>query len=327
VTYEILSAVQRTPEWIEARQEGIGASEAAAALGLSRWESPYSLWCRKLGLVPPPEVSLAMEIGSATEALNAARYEAATGFRVRRANRLLRSREHPFLLASLDRWIVGEDAVLEMKWTEHGTGYGEPGTDQVPDEVAAQVVHQMAVTGRSRADVSVLFGSRRHAVYTVWRDTAAEAAVVARLARFWRHVEDRTQPELDGSDATLDALAGRYPQDDGAELEADDRSAAALAAYLDAADREADAKAAMAEARAVLEAFTGDAALLRAPGVGSLSWKTSKAAAQVAWRAVAEGMADLDRARFGGLVASATSLKKAGRPFLASREEESHGNR
>jgi predicted phage-related endonuclease len=41
---EALPVIQRTPAWVAARREGIGASEAAAAVGLSRWQSPVSLW-------------------------------------------------------------------------------------------------------------------------------------------------------------------------------------------------------------------------------------------------------------------------------------------
>lgn len=100
---EALPVVQRTPEWLEARGHGVGASEAAAALGLSRWESKYSLWARKCGLVPPPEPSVAMRVGTALEPMIASLYADQVGMPVRRVNRLLRSKAHPFLLASLDR--------------------------------------------------------------------------------------------------------------------------------------------------------------------------------------------------------------------------------
>jgi putative phage-type endonuclease len=33
--------------WLEARQRGIGASDAAAVLGLSGYSSPYSVWYSK----------------------------------------------------------------------------------------------------------------------------------------------------------------------------------------------------------------------------------------------------------------------------------------
>src|SRR5690606_31410808 len=39
------------PEWHELRREGVTASEIPVILGLSTWESPWSLWHRKRGLL------------------------------------------------------------------------------------------------------------------------------------------------------------------------------------------------------------------------------------------------------------------------------------
>lgn len=283
---EALPVVQRTPEWLEARQHGIGASEAAAALGLSRWDSPVALWARKLGLVPQPEPSIAMEIGAITEPLNAARYEAATGIPARRVNRLLRSRRFPFLLASLDRRRA-DGRLVELKWTERADGYGEPGTDEVPDEVLCQVVQQMAVTGADAADVSVLFGGRRHAIYTVTRDLRAEATVIDRLADFWQHVEHRIEPALDGSDATLETLRAIYPHDDGSTLEAGPDLVADLAAYRDAKAEAAELEKWTKELYARITAAIGSATTVIAPGVGTATFKAPKDSTVVDWPAIA----------------------------------------
>jgi putative phage-type endonuclease len=329
---EYLPAIQRTPEWLEARQHGIGASECAAAIGLSRWESPYSLWARKCGLVPPPESNLAMEIGTITEPLNAARYAEATGAAVRRVNRLMRSREYPFMLASLDRRRA-DGRLVELKWTERGDGYGEPGTDQVPDEVLCQTIHQMAVSGSPAVDVSVIFGAKRHAIYTVERDAAAEARVIEREAILWQHVEDRTEPALDGSDATLRALGLLYPVDepDAPLVEASSDATDALAALLDIRDAVAVHATAMRSLeesgkplRALLELAIGSAPGLVAPGLGRISWKAS--APSLDWQATATAL----HAELREVLGTATPLaeiasahrKKPARPFLPSREKE-----
>ena len=49
-------------EWLKAREGGIGASEVAAVVGLSKWDSPYSLFLRKTGQVPPIEENDAMRL-------------------------------------------------------------------------------------------------------------------------------------------------------------------------------------------------------------------------------------------------------------------------
>lgn len=347
-TAEYLSVIQRTPEWVEARQNGIGASEAGAACGMSRWESPYSLWARKCGLVPPPDTTLAMEIGTLTEPLNAARYADAVGMPVRRVNRLMRSsrvlsaRGTRFVLASLDR-RRRDGRLVEIKWSDRAEGYGEPGTDEVPEPVACQVTQQMFVAGAVAADVSLLTGTREGVrIYTVRWDPDLWESILDRESTLWRHVEDRTEPELDGSDATLDALAAAYPREESPDLEpADGDAAAALAAYLDVSDAIAAHEGNRKALRAALEAAIGTSAGIAAPGVGRVTWKATKDRASVAWDKVAGAyrgrlVADLEVARSRGLNGLAdtietvlagaeplyTTTKPGPRQFLARREEE-----
>src|SRR5690606_13226120 len=44
-------AVHGNPRWYELRRTGVTASEIPVILGLSRWDSPWSLWHRKRGLI------------------------------------------------------------------------------------------------------------------------------------------------------------------------------------------------------------------------------------------------------------------------------------
>lgn len=36
-------------QWLSERKKGIGGSDSAAVLGLSKWKSPYQVWCDKKG--------------------------------------------------------------------------------------------------------------------------------------------------------------------------------------------------------------------------------------------------------------------------------------
>src|SRR4051794_4013451 len=99
----IIPVRQRTPEWLEARENGIGASQAAAAIDVSPWQSRIGLWAEKLGLVPPPTPTVPMMVGTELEPLIARLYTEATGVKVRRANMLRQHPEHAFMLASIDR--------------------------------------------------------------------------------------------------------------------------------------------------------------------------------------------------------------------------------
>lgn len=336
----VIPVRQRTEAWREARYEGIGASEAAAAIGVSPWQSPVGLWAEKLRIVPPQRETLPMRIGSELEPLIARLYQEATGSKVRRVSMLRRHPVHAFMLASIDR-RAGKRPV-ELKYSLRGTGYGEPGTDEVPDEVLVQVLHQLAVMDEPEADVAAIIGGRPEVqIYTIRRDAEAEAAIVDREAVFWDHVQSRTEPPLDGSEATLRALAAIYPRDEGETIEADDRARAALVSYRLAEAMEDSGLAGKAEARAVLEDLMGTAAKLVAPGIGEVRWKTTKDVTKTDWKALAgayreaierelamveagdmsetalPSLEDLD-----ALAATHTETKPGARPFVPKFEEE-----
>jgi hypothetical protein len=61
-----------SPEWLRA----ITPSKVAAILGVSRWESPYSLWHRMKGTVPPEGPKDIFQIGHDYEPAAATRWEA-----------------------------------------------------------------------------------------------------------------------------------------------------------------------------------------------------------------------------------------------------------
>lgn len=318
---DVLPVVQRTPEWIEARQHGVGASEAAAALGLSRWDSPYSLWARKCGLVPPKDATLPMRLGTYLEPFIATLYEAETGIPLRRVNRLLRSKAHPYLLASLDRRRP-DGAVVEIKWTERGDGYGEPGTDEIPDDVLCQVVQQMAVADAPAAYVAVLRGGRFGTYGPILRDPEAESVLVGGVGAFWAHVESRTAPPLTGAAADLDALNARHPADDGSALEVDARhpAALALAELKDVRQAMDRAKARESALRAVIEEAMAEASVLAAPGIGRVTWKAPKPTTATEWERVAREFAALAPDAYAAAVEIHTSPKTSTRRFVPSWE-------
>lgn len=283
-----IPVAQRTAEWLDARERGIGASQAAAALGMSEWQSRIGLWAEKLKLVPPQPESLPMRIGSALEPLIAQLYTEQTGVKVRRVNHLRQHPVHDFMLASIDRRAGRR--LVELKYSHRGAGYGEPGTDEVPNEVLVQVLHQMAVMDVDEADVAVVVGGARDVrIYPVRRDPGTEAAIVEREAEFWDHVLSRTEPPIVGDDADLEALAAMYPQDDGEQLQeaSDSPVGRALAALGLATANEKAAAARKGELRAQIEAHMATATGLVVPGVGKVTWRTPTASTVVHWDRVA----------------------------------------
>ncbi|MDV2119473.1 YqaJ viral recombinase family protein [Burkholderia pseudomallei] len=204
-------------DWLTVRRTGIGGSDAAAAVGLNPYMSPLELWLDKTGRAEglpgpnPDDTTSPTYWGTLLEPIVAASYTKQTGNKVRRVNAVLRHPTIPFMLANLDREIVGaRDAqILECKTAgEFGARLWRNG---VPEYVELQVQHQLAVTGKTAAHVAVLLCGQALEVFRIERDDRLIARLVELEERFWRFVETDTPPPADGSESADRALRHLYP--------------------------------------------------------------------------------------------------------------------
>lgn len=198
-------------EWLELRSHYIGGSDAAAVVGLNRFSSPYALWAEKTGRLPGFEGNLATEVGTYLEEFVAKKFEAETGKRVRRVNQSFLNSEYPWAIANIDRDIVGEDAGLEIKTTSELNLKRFAG-GEYPENYYAQCVHYMAVTGKQRWYLAVLIGNREFRWFVIERDEAEIAALMDAEREFWEHVKNNTPPEIDGAQATTEAIKTIYAE-------------------------------------------------------------------------------------------------------------------
>lgn len=202
--------------WHTQRASGIGGSEVAAILGISPWESPYSLWHRKkYGWTS--EGNPATEWGHLMEGPILDWYEQnqTTPGEMRRGIIGMHDYE-PWRRVSLDGlWATaGETVVVEAKNSAIGDDWGTPGSDDIPAHYRAQVIWAMDVTETNRADVVACIYGRPPTIYTVHYDKE-EARLIRNKARaFWVSLHDDTPPELDGHPATLDAVRRTHPNID-----------------------------------------------------------------------------------------------------------------
>ena len=108
---------------MEVHKTGIGASDAAAAVGLSPYKSPWELWLEKTGrdaTLPKPDPKDTTEPvywGTLLEPIVAAAYTQQTERKVRKVNAVLQHPQHRFMLANIDRGVIGNPGVqiLECK--------------------------------------------------------------------------------------------------------------------------------------------------------------------------------------------------------------------
>lgn len=205
-------------EWLDARRTGIGSSDASAVAGLNEWASPLSVWLDKLDGNPLSDRdNEAMEFGRELEPVVANAFARRTDKKLRRIG-LVRSVKWPWMLASCDRAVVGEPALVECKTTAWYRGK-EWDDDEIPDHAVIQAHHQLAVTGLDRVYVPVLIGGQHLEHRVIERDDTAIANLVEVTGRFWRdHVLARVEPPAStASDRAL--IEARFtPDPDKTEL-------------------------------------------------------------------------------------------------------------
>lgn len=199
-------------EWLQARRAGIGGSEAAAILGFSRWSSPVKVYMDKLGLLEDEDqAGEAAYWGTVLEDVVAQEFSKRTGKKVRRVNAILQHPEYPWMLANLDRMIVGEDEILECKTADKFLA-SEWKDDEIPISYLIQGQHYMAVTGYKAVWYAVLIGGNDFRYKRVERDEEVINHLIEHEKAFWQqHIEKQQPPSLDGSQATSDLLKRMYP--------------------------------------------------------------------------------------------------------------------
>ena len=212
-------------DWLAIRKQGIGSSDAAAAIGLNPYQSALALWLEKTGrdaMLAKPDAdddSQPMYWGSLLEPLVAAQYAKRSGNRVRKVNAVLQHPDYPWMLANIDREVIGnaEVQILECKTAGiHGSRLWQHG---VPEYVQIQVMHQLAVTGHQAADVAVLMGGQTLQLHRIHRDEALIAQLIELEQQFWHYVSTDTAPSADGSTSAEQALRCLFPQDSGEDVD------------------------------------------------------------------------------------------------------------
>lgn len=197
--------------WLAMRRVGIGGSEAAAAIGMSPWQTPVELWKLKCGYTEPKDIS-----GNAAVA-QGVRMEPVLRDFFMALNPQYRLEYHPYdlmyqsdrewLFATLDGELIdseGRYGILEIKT---GTPNGKAGWDkwangQMPSNYYIQCCHQLLATGYSFVRLFACLysanGDMTIKTYEIERADVEEdlAWLSEQEAAFWRNVETHTMPAM-----------------------------------------------------------------------------------------------------------------------------------
>lgn len=220
-TMNILTSIKGMDrlQWLLTRRQGIGGSDAGIIMGLNKYKTAFELWLDKTGQVLPDEsAGEAAYWGNQMEEVVAKEFEKRTGKKVRRSNMMYQHPEHDFMLANVDRFIVGEDALLECK-TASAYLAKEWESDEVPATYLVQIQHYLAVTGKSKAYVAVLIGGNKFIWKEIDRDEELINQIIAFELDFWEtNVKGQLAPALDGSSAAEKYLKDRFAKSEDRQI-------------------------------------------------------------------------------------------------------------
>lgn len=215
----------KTPEWYENRFYDpqrterpviFGASEAAAALNVTKHGSALELYLQKRREMPVADYSAneAVQAGNYLEPAVLAWYSDRSKLEEVGCELVLEPTSyfhpvHAFMSATPDaivqrssdgEWLKSVDAKCSTfrRWDEFGLSedkFGVEGTDQVPLDYMCQAQQQMAVLGVVVVDFPVLLDGRHLKIYTVRRSDELIAKIVAAEAELAERIRDGRPPE------------------------------------------------------------------------------------------------------------------------------------
>lgn len=234
--------------WLAERRTGIGSSDVAGILGVSPFSTPFQVWLSKVEALEEDTENEAMRWGRLLESLILDEWERVNGQTTERfGDRLIRSSEYPWLLASPDAMTadgIPIDAKVTSDWSWDG----------VPDHYRLQSLHQQIVVGADHGLVVALHAGRQLQTYRVDFDADIAREIIDSTEQFWKLVEAVEPPPVQAEDNAL--LAGLWPTSTEQAVEIPEDVAWAL---WDADEAYRQAKAAREGAQAKIKELLQDA--------------------------------------------------------------------
>lgn len=183
------------------RHTYLGGSDAAAACGVSPWQTPLQLYLEKTqderqAVRKESNSNDPMYWGTVLEApiANSAK---GLGLKLRKVNKEFIHPKYPFIRGHIDRKVEGEDEMVEIKNIGYRTAehWGETGTDQIPLYYMTQAFHYLGLTPYKGCHFLVLVGGQDLRHYYLPRDDATIKMLYAKEAEFWEKVQTGSPPE------------------------------------------------------------------------------------------------------------------------------------
>lgn len=261
-------------EWLLLRKRGIGGSDVARILGVSKWGTATDLYMDKISPETEkkePDNWFSLDYGNMIEPLIRKWYAKATGYEVINDTNMYQHPDYPWMIADVDFIIRKPDGTImggEIKttsprsadadWREGILGCG----GMLPYYYEVQVRHYMAVLDLPVFVVLCCYGNLESNIIPVlvYRDEDIEKKIIEAEAEFWNeHVIPRRPPADGISPETLYAVRQSVkPEEDEGDYVLSPDTEELLAAYLSLKDEKKVAEAEVDRVKKLLDAATAE---------------------------------------------------------------------
>lgn len=191
----IIVAEAHTPDWYSARRTGIGASQAGAACGLSKYSGPYEVYQVVRGELEVKE-NAAMRRGRHMEPAIRGMYEDEFGVTVKHGMPMYRHPDWKFMLATPDGEEVAGKVGVEFKDMNFNVFrmVDEFGLIEAVPHYAIQCHQQIAVMGWELVKLVIYSNSELH-VYEIERDDEIIEMIAEKEQELWQRIVENDPPE------------------------------------------------------------------------------------------------------------------------------------
>ena len=308
-----ITTEQTHEEWVAARLEGIGGSDAGAIVGASRYSSPFSLYHEKRGSVVSEFTgNESTRWGNRLERSIAEEYAETHNVSVVSCPVTLANNERTWQVANVDFFIskdegvfgiypagkvtdiepsqldyVHIEAILEIKTNGLVSRASSDWDDgNYPETYAYQTMHYCAVTGLRKAVLAALVGGRGLQVRELEFSEEEIEALNGHESKFWQMVQDGVEPEATGIVADFDTLKSLYPESNTETVEVTEFTADLVREYAQAKAVLEEAESKAKAIRAQIEQAIGDAEGITFNGSTLATFKSTKSGTTIDTKAL-----------------------------------------
>lgn len=319
--------------WIEKRKGKISASNAAAILGLKPFgKTPMDAWCEIKGLKTKDYDTKSKRQGRYIESALADMYAEDTGCKLVVVDEPIIHPSLPWLCGTPDRLVDGMKKGVEIKNVGRfmASGFGEPGTDQIPDYYLVQVAVYMAITAYPVFDVCASIAGEYPEVYPVERDMELENTILEKLDEWYKtYIVGNKEPEIDSSKSCAEYLAAKYPRNFQPLKQADETTEqlisrlAEIKYHLESYEEQEEA------IKNLLKNYIGDADGVQGIS-GKVAWKATKDTKKTDYAAIYAFLhsfpafhefLEKQGVSSGGLISDFTTIQPGARRFLFTKSK------